>query len=206
MRVLAALMFGAALVSLSFTACRKNDEAFEVLTPPERPAELSKLWPVPDFKLTTQQNKPLTRADLAGKVWVADFFYASCPGPCPMMQSRLAEIHRATNGQADVALVSISTDPAKDTPEVLREYAARFKADERWSFVTGDKDAIYDLANSGFKLTVTNQGATEREPVTHSTKLALVDKAGVVRGFYEGVTAEDVNRLLADIAKLRSER
>jgi protein SCO1/2 len=103
-----------------------------------------------------------------------------------------------------VRLVSISADPEKDTPEVLRQYAAKFGAGENWLFLTGDKATIHELANKGFKLGVSEDG-TAAEPITHSTKLVLIDQAGMIRGFYEGI-GEDVSaRLVADIERLLRE-
>jgi protein SCO1/2 len=127
---------------------------------------------------------------MSGRIWVVDFFYTTCPGPCPALTSRLSEVHRAFAGDARVGFLSISSDPVKDTPEVLRRYAERFKADKRWLFLTGDESAVFKLANEGFKMGIAKvEGAPE--PVTHSTKLALVDESGMVRGFFEGVGEED---------------
>lgn len=168
----------------------------------ERPDQLQQtFWKLPDFSLTERSGKALTLADLKGKVWVADFFYSTCPGPCPMMKSRLSEVHKQLAGDDRVRLVSISTDPAKDTPEVLQQYAAKFGADERWLFATGEKAAIFELALRGFKLPLAeNPGATE--PIIHSTRLVLVDQSGTVRGTYESVGAEDTASLLRDLRRL----
>lgn len=190
---------------ISVVGCKKNEEAFEILASSPSPAMLERHWQIPDFALMERSGRAVSLANLRGKVWVADFFYTSCPGPCPMMSSRLSEIHKRTRQDADVRLVSISTDPAKDTPEVLQEYAKRFGADEKWLFLTGDKAAIYALANKGFKLGVTDEGGTATEPITHSTKLVLVDRNGTVRGFYEGTTVEEAKRLVADIERLLKE-
>jgi cytochrome oxidase Cu insertion factor (SCO1/SenC/PrrC family) len=193
------------VVAMTSSACqKKSDEAFEVFqTPP--PANLPRHWQVPPFSLVERNGATTTDANLRGKVWVADFFYTTCPGPCPMMTSRLQQLHEKTRGWNDVMLVSISTDPAKDTPEVLQQYASRFGADERWLFLTGEKKAIFELANKGFKLSVTEEGGTATEPVTHSTKLVLVDRNGTVRGFYEGTTDSESARLITDIDRLRKE-
>jgi len=194
-----------ALFISAFVACNKNDEPFEILSTPNRAATLERLWQVPDFSLTERSGQSVSLADLRGKVWVADFFYTSCPGPCPMMSSRLSEVHKQTRQRSDVRLVSISTDPDKDTPEVLQQYARRFAADEKWLFLTGSKEAIYELANKGFKLAVTDEGGTATEPITHSTKLVLVDRNGTVRGFYDGTTSDEAKRLVADIERLLNE-
>ena len=101
------------------------------------PPELPKHWAVPDFSLIERSGQRHTRADLLGKVWVADFFYTTCPGPCPMMSSRLSALQEKLGDRSEVRLVSISTDPAKDQPDVLKAYAERFKAGPNWLFFHG---------------------------------------------------------------------
>lgn len=202
MRTIALII--ATLAGLLTSGC-KRQEPFEILKAPAEPdGELRTLWTLPDFKLTERSGKTVQLADLAGKVWVADFFYTTCPGPCPMLSSRLTDLQTQLAGEESVRLVSISTDPEKDTPEVLQIYADKFKASERWLFLTGNKQAIYDLGNKGFKLSVAEDPAGT-EPITHSTKLVLVDRAGGVRGFYEGVGEEGSGKLMRDIRKLLKE-
>ncbi len=205
-------VIGAVLVVAAFIGVRikKNaDGPFVMLTPPasEAPAsqDLQRYWPVPDFALTERSGETKGLADLRGKVWVADFFYTTCPAICPMVSSRLATVQEKFAANPDVRLVSIATDPAKDTTEALKAYAERFKAGPNWLFLTGEKAAIFDLANKGFKLSVTNE-RNNPEPVTHSTKLVLVDRTGTIRGFYEGLgEKDDTPRLLADIERLLRE-
>jgi protein SCO1/2 len=197
-----AALLGAALL---LTACKKNDAAFEMIQPPPTPVALAKHWKLPDFALTERSGQTLRLADLAGKVWVADFFYTTCPGPCPMLSSRLSDVQKALGDEPGVRLVSISVDPEKDTPDVLKIYAERFKASERWFFLTGQKDAIYSLARDGFKLPIAEAPA-EGGLITHTTRLILVDKAGVVRGFYEGASEAGVQELTRDIRHLLDEK
>ena len=121
-----------------------------------------------------------------------------------MMSSRLSALHEKLAGKDDVRLVSISLDPEKDTPEVLQQYATRFKAGPNWLFLTGDKTATYQFAQKGLKLAVADV-RNSPEPITHSTKLVLVDRSGTVRGFYEGVGEDQSARLLADIDRLLAE-
>lgn len=193
---------------LVFTACERSGAPLVMISPPpgaEPPAELPKHWALPDFALTERSGKTYTRADLLGKVWVADFFYTTCPGPCPMLSSRLSALQEKLGTRSEVRLVSISTDPAKDTLPVLQAYAERFKAGPNWLFLTGDKAEIFELANSGFKLSVTEE-RNNPEPITHSTKLVLLDRQAFVRGFYEGVGADDSARLLAHVDRLLAEK
>lgn len=196
---------GLAVMSLLLGACEKREAAFEIMQPSAAPATLPKHWTLPDFALTERSGQTLRLADLAGKVWVADFFYTTCPGPCPMLSSRLSDVQKALGDEAGARLVSISVDPEKDTPEVLKLYAEKFKAGDRWYFLTGKKDAIYSLARDGFKLPLAEAPA-EGGLITHTTRLALVDKSGVVRGFYEGGDETGVKDLIRDIRRLLGEK
>jgi len=191
------------LLGLVLAGCNRQP-AFEILDAPPQ-AALQKYWQLPEFALVERSGKTFSRADLAGKVWIADFFYSSCPGPCPMLSSRLSALQERVGAKPDVRLVSISLDPAKDTPEVLQQYATRFKAGANWLFFTGDKAAIRDLSEHGFKLAAVEE-RNSPEPIVHSTKLVLVDRAGWVRGFYEGVGEDQSARLVADIDRLLAEQ
>lgn len=187
------------LVTGTLAGCKRRP-AFEVLQAPSTPA-VQKYWQIPEFSLTERSGKQLSRADFAGKIWVADFFYTTCPGPCPMLTSRLSALHERVKGNDKVRLVSISLDPEKDTPDVLQQYAERFKAGPNWLFFTGDKAAIYDLSLNGFKLAAVEE-RNNPEPITHSTKLVMVDGEGWVRGIYEGVGEDENDRIVEDIARL----
>lgn len=176
-----------------------------MMPPPSAPAELVRHWALPEFALTERTGQMVKLADLQGKVWVADFFYTTCPGPCPMLSSRFSEVQKALGDEPNVRLVSISVDPEKDTPDVLKTYAERFHASDRWLFLTGPKDAIYSLARDGFKLPIA-EATSDGAPITHTTRLILVDKTGMVRGFYEGGTGSSVQELVRDIRRLRDEK
>lgn len=161
---------------------------------------------VPDFQLTERNGKTVALADLKGKVWIADFFYASCPGPCPVIAGRLGRLQDELLKINDVRLVSITTDPEMDTPEVLRKYADRFHASpDKWLFLTGDKARIYNLANSGFLLSAVEQKGAPENPVIHSTKLALVDRAGNIRAYYDGADDTNTKQILYDVRRLLRE-
>jgi cytochrome oxidase Cu insertion factor (SCO1/SenC/PrrC family) len=156
---------------------------------------------VPEFSLTDQEGETVTRGDLAGKVWIADFIFTNCAGTCPMITETMSRLQRAL--PKEVHLVSFSVDPARDTPEVLAEYAKKTSADrERWHFLTGDKNTLYDLSIKGFKLALDETTGTEVEPITHSTRLVLVDQEGKIRGYYGGTDEEDMKRLFTDATDL----
>lgn len=198
------LSFAVLGLALLVAGCEKRD-AVEMLQPPETPASLQKYWTLPDFTLTERNGRPLRLGDLAGKVWVADFFYTTCPGPCPLVTSHVSEVQKALGSNPDVRLVSISVDPAKDTADVLKAYAERYAAGPNWLFCTGEKGAIYTLAHDGFKLPMA-EGTPEGGPITHTTRLVLVDKTGTVRGFYEGTTEDGVQALVRDARRLFEEK
>ena len=178
-------------IALSFVGCSKQEP-------------LPKYWTIPQFTLTDRAGQPFDSASLKGKVWVSDFFFASCPGACPMLSAKMATIHQQFANDDRVRFVSITTDPGSDTPAVLQEYAARFNADSRWIFLTGDKTAIWQLSRDGFKLAVADAPG-EREVIAHSTRLVLIDKNGQARGFYDGIDSGRPNRITEDIRRLLAE-
>ena len=165
---------------------------------------------VPPFALTERSGKTITNHDLAGKIWVADFIYTTCPGPCPLITAGMAKLQDAVAPDPQVQLVSFTVDPQTDTPAVLAKYADRFGADpNRWWFLTGPEKPLYDLIENGFLQAVqdnTGQPPQEgQQKVTHSTYLALVDGDGNVRGIYDGVGADGRADLLRDIKILEKE-
>lgn len=151
---------------------------------------------LPDFRLTERSGKTVTLADLEGKVWVADFIFTYCGGPCPIMTRRMREFHQALEREslADVLTVSISVDPERDTPAVLTEYATMFETDGyNWFFLTGNEREILDLTIKGFKLAVEPEQGTDQ--LIHSTRFVLVDPQAQIRGYYEIVTDEEIEAL-----------
>lgn len=155
---------------------------------------------VADFTLTDETGKPFPGAALNGKIWVADFFFTTCTGPCPRMSTQMNRVQNAVRQYPEVQLVSFTVDPATDTPAVLAAYARRYKADpERWHFLTGPQDTLNALARNSFLLG-TVDGTRE-----HSTRFVLVDGKGRIRGFYQTAEKESIPQLLADIQKLRKE-
>ena len=162
-----------------------------------RQRSVSSYGTVPSFQLTNQNGQPFGSAQLVGKIWIADFVYTTCPGPCPMISSRMSELQKPLE-KTDVHLVSFSVDPEKDTPEVLRGYAEKLQAEpERWDFLTGPKSAIYQLSHDGFKLAVSDGGDAQGVPV-HSTRMVLVDRHGQIRGYYDAAESDAMTKLLAD--------
>jgi protoheme IX farnesyltransferase len=152
-------------------------------------SNLPKLFPVPNASLTSDTGKTVQLASMKGKVTVYDFIFTNCAGTCPVMTSTMRKLTKKIDKDAPVQFVSISVDPRRDTPAQLSNYAARYRNDPRWLFLTGDEKTIVDLSINGFKLAAANDGSTN-EAVLHSSKFAIADKNGVIRDYY-GATADD---------------
>ena len=160
---------------------------------------------VTNFELVNQEGQRFGSVQLAGKIWIADFIYTSCPGPCPMISTRMSELQKPLE-KSDVHLVSFSVDPEKDTPAVLRGYAGKLQAEPgRWDFLTGPKSAIYKLSHDGFKLAVSAGSDAEGLPV-HSTRMVLVDRHGQIRGYYDATEPDAITKLVADTHHLLREQ
>jgi len=166
-----------------------------------RPTPLDTFGEVPHFELTSQTGQPFDSKSLDGHIWVADFIYTTCTGPCPMMSRQMHRVQTSPAETPDVKLVSFSVDPAHDTPPILAEYAKHFTPDyDRWFFLTGDQARLNDVALKGFKLNSVD-GST-----THSTRFVLVDSHQRIRGYY--TTSEDsfMPKLVHDIRQLEREK
>jgi cytochrome oxidase Cu insertion factor (SCO1/SenC/PrrC family) len=170
---------------------------------------------VPAFNLTNQLGQPVTLENLLGHVWVADIIFTRCAGPCPVMTRQMRQLQDALPATSITKLVSLSTDADYDTPTILQKYAEKAGSDaQRWSFLTGDKRAIANLAIDGLKLTAVEKKPEERtDPADlfiHSTIFVIVDKQGQLRGSFQTGGelidwAESKQQILAAIKKLESE-
>jgi protein SCO1/2 len=148
---------------------------------------------LPPFLLTERSQRPIGLNDLKGSVWVADFIFTRCPGPCPLMSARMAKLQETFKDELSLKLVSITVDPEYDTSQVLSEYANLFQARaDRWFFLTGEKSKIHELAQSGFLV-----GGVQ-DVTVHSTRFILVDRKGRVRGYFDSQDDEDIVKLVHD--------
>lgn len=159
------------------------------------------LGSIPEFELTDSRGLPTGLADLEGHVWVADFIFTTCAGPCPIMSTNLASVHREYGDEDDLRLVSVTVNPDYDTPEIMDAYAKHYGAEtDRWHFLTGAYEDIQSLLMNGFKM-----GDLE-DIVFHSTRFALVDREARIRGYYIGTEAEDMELLRKDLKRLLREQ
>lgn len=151
------------------------------------------------FRLTAQSGQPFDSRSLSGHLWIADFIYTTCPGPCPMMSSRMNRLQSSTAGTPEVRLISFTVDPEHDTPAVLAEYAKHFKADPaRWSLLTGSRAVLNDLGLNAFHLNSVDGS------LIHSTRFALIDRQNRIRGYYSSEEDDFLPRLLHDLRQLEA--
>jgi cytochrome oxidase Cu insertion factor (SCO1/SenC/PrrC family) len=163
---------------------------------------------VPAFRLTDQRGRAVTRDDLRGKVWVANFFFTRCAGDCSKTNASMQKLQRDLAGEPDVRLVGFSVDPSHDTPEVLSEFAGHWEADpQRWLFLTGDKEAMHRLIQKGFLQAVQdNPDAKPGYEVIHTFALMVVDREGRLRGYVDGRDPEQVPRVAERVRQLLREQ
>lgn len=160
---------------------------------------------IPDFQFINQEGKTITQKDLEGKIFVADFFFATCPSICPKMSSQLQRVQKMFEAEWGLKILSHTVNPEKDSVAALAEYGKRFMVNPRkWYLVTGDKKAIYDLARTGYFITA-REGDGGPDDFIHSEKFVLVDKEKRIRGYYDGTDSTSVNTLIDEIKVLLAE-
>lgn len=162
---------------------------------------------VPDFSLLNQDSALVSFADLEGKIIVADFFFTTCPTICPIMTKQMTRLQWLLDDAAydDIHFLSHTVNPKHDTPEVLKAYALEQGANlEKWTFLTGDQDAIFEQGFSGYLLS-TQEDEAAPGGFLHSSMFVLLDKNRHIRGFYDGTSTKEVDDLVIDIKMLLKE-
>ncbi len=177
--------------------------------------DLVVIGPAPKFELTDQHGKKISNKNYEGKVYVAEFFFSTCPSICPIMNRNMVSVQNEFFGNPNFGIVSITINPENDTPEVLKEHAKKLGANSaNWHFLTGDKKYIYSIANSGFNL-YAGQNSKADGGFEHSGLFALIDKEGKIRCrkddngnpimYYDGLEQKGVNAIKEDIKLLLAE-
>ena len=175
---------------------------------------------VPEFTFLNQDSLFISNEDFKGKVYVAEFFFTSCPSICPIMNKNMKQIETRFGSRTDFGIASFTIDPEQDTPSVLKEYAEGYDVfSQNWHFLTGDKKKVYKLANQGFNIFASVNHRVEGG-FEHQGYFALIDKNGYIRSrtdrfdnpivYYMGIDQEDVpvqevELLMEDIEKLLKE-
>lgn len=158
---------------------------------------------IAEFAFVNQEGDTISNANVAGKVYVADFFFTSCPTICPIMKKEMLRVYEKFHDNPNFMILSHSIDVNHDTPEVLKEYAERLGVEDAktWNFLTGDQEKIYEIGQTSY---ITTAQADKEEPggFVHSGAFLLVDQNGHIRGAYDGTKADQVDRLISDIPKI----
>lgn len=162
---------------------------------------------IPNFAFINQNNDTVTNANYLGKkIYIADFFFTSCPTICPKMKTQMSRIYKQFAGNESVGLLSHTIDPRHDTVPVLNDYAKKLGVNtNQWTFVTGPKEEIYSIAMKGYMATA-KEDSTADGGFVHSGAFILVDKLQHVRSIYDGTKANEVDELIADIELLLKEK
>lgn len=161
---------------------------------------------IPNFKFINQDSVEVTELDYAGKIYVADFFFTSCPTICPKMKTQMLRIYQRYLTNSNIKFLSHSIDPDYDRPAVLKSYANRLEVDaKKWNFVTGPKEAIYQIAQKSYMVSA-QEDKQEVGGFVHSGAFILVDAQRHVRGIYDGTKEAEVNKLIEDIEILLHEK
>jgi protein SCO1 len=160
---------------------------------------------IPDFAFVNQDGALVTNKTFHDKIYVADFFFTSCPTICPIMKTQMLRVYEKFKDNDDILLLSHSIDPVYDSVPVLKVFSDRLGVDSRkWHFVTGDKDEIYEIGEKSYMVTA-QEDVDEPGGYLHSGAFVLVDKDRRIRGFYDGTKELEVDRLIRDIPTLLKE-
>jgi protein SCO1/2 len=161
-----------------------------------------------DFSLTDSNGRPVSRADLDGKILVVDFLLTSCSTTCPFVNKQMAQIQQLTTNQPDIKLVSITVDPRDDTPAVLQKYGQTFGADtNRWLFLTGQKTVLYDLIGKSFLAQdLDDPFGYMPGNFSHTERIAIVDSHGRLQGYFDGLNQNTAGAVVDEIAKIRNQK
>ncbi|MCF1749944.1 SCO family protein [Mariniradius sediminis] len=158
---------------------------------------------IADFSFTNQEGKTITNASMQGKVYVADFFFTTCPTICPIMKTQMLRVYEKFKDEPRFQILSHTLDPVHDTPELLKDYASKIgvEDDKTWHFLSGDQEKIFEIGQTSY---LTTAMADQNEPggILHSGAFVLIDQDGHIRGVYDGTKEDQVDRLMKDIPKL----
>lgn len=159
---------------------------------------------IPDFNFVNQDGLPLNGDFVKGKIWVAHYFFVSCPTICPVMVANMKVVQRAYRRANDVRMISLTVDPKHDSIPVLKKYAvAKHIYTRQWQLGTADKKELYQFARKGLYIIAT-EGDGGANDFIHSDRLVLIDQNRYIRGYYDGLDRSDIEQLIKDIGRLKT--
>lgn len=192
-------------MSLLFSCIKEKDRALPIFGERELVNNDTVYHTIANFRFVNQDSAEVTNDTFKGKIYVADFFFTSCRTICPLMKTQMVRVYDTIQSDPEVMILSHTIDPEYDTVALLRDFADRLGAkSDKWHFVTGVKDSIYHIAQTSYFATAM-EDKSEPDGFIHSGAFLLIDKQRRIRGKYDGTKEEDVNRLIADIARLKKE-
>lgn len=160
---------------------------------------------IPSFSLLNQDSVLIDNKAMSDKIYIADFFFTSCPSICPIMKKQMLRVYDAYKDEKQLAFISHTIDPKHDTIPALKKYAEKLGIDgTKWNFVYGDRETVYDLARNGY-FTIAEEDEKAPGGIMHMGYFTLVDKSGKIRGMYNGVDEKEVDNLISDIKILLKE-
>ncbi len=196
------IILGVAFLSYAYKVTREGSK-------PHLPVLGNPGHKVDTFSFTNQDGKTITNNDVTGKICVVEYFFTTCKGICPKMNQNMSRVYQAFKGDKNVLLLSHTVDPKHDTVQAMKAYSERFDADpNQWLFLTGDKQRLYNMARYSYLINAEDDtaGVSIDKDFIHDNHYVLVDRGGQVRGFYDGLKKEQVDKLIADIKILEGEK
>lgn len=161
---------------------------------------------IPDFSFVNQDSSIITNKTYEGKIYVADFFFTTCPTICPVMKKQMLRVYEKYKENPKVGILSHTIDPRHDSVKVLKEYATQLGiSGKMWNFVTGEKAKIYEIGEKSYYVTA-GEDSTAAGGIIHSGAFILVDTKRRVRGIYDGTKETDVTKLIKDMEVLLNEK
>jgi protein SCO1/2 len=201
------LIYSLAAVSL-FAGCsgqNSADEELPFLGRSEIEGTDTIYHTIADFRFVDQDSNFVTNETFEGKIYVADFFFTTCPTICPIMKTQMLRVYEEFKNDPEVGILSHSIDPEHDTVAVLREFASDLGVTgDKWRFVTGEKENIFEIGQKSYMVTA-SEDKSEPGGYIHSGAFILVDKERHIRGIYDGTKPDHVDRLIRDIKRLKKE-
>jgi protein SCO1 len=201
------VILNVSLAVILLTACKKHENTLLLPVFGEKAVKNGDTvyHKVGDFKFTNQFGESISNETVKNKIYVADFFFATCQSICPVMSKNLTQVQKDFEKDDSLLILSHSVNPLHDTVEVLKAYAEAYGAKKnKWHFLTGSKKEIYDLAKTSYLVNALEDDGSE-EGFLHSELFLLVDPQGRIRGMYDGTDNAAVIKLLADIRLLKKE-
>lgn len=193
------------LTGFMILSCKKAEPRLPVFGEREFNGKDTVYHTIAPFAFLDQDSLLVTNDTFKDKIYVADFFFTSCRTICPIMKTQMKRVYDATANNPDVLILSHTIDPRHDDVETLHNYARMLEVDnDRWHFVTGERDSIYKIAQTSYFVTAQEDGS-DPDGFIHSGAFLLIDRQKRIRGKYDGTKEADVDRMLKDIERLRNE-